>query len=108
MTQWHELGSLVLHVTRTFGHLPNVVVPQLIVPQQQPLTKGSELNRSGLEFAFTPVRLNVIVERQFRGHHGGGFVIGRSAQPVGPQDIAAFNNVRDPKSGMNRTRQVQF
>ncbi len=85
--------------------LPNVVIPgKLIFPQSQPLDEGERIEQgvdSNLQ-APTEYVWNVTIERQMRaGITVSASYIGRSARSLlARRDIAAFNNVRDPKSGM--------
>ena len=85
--------------------LPNVVVPAALkFPLSQPLDEGARIEQGVDSNLHSPTEYvwNLTIERQFRG----GFTvsasyIGRSARSLlARRDIAAFNNIRDPRSKM--------
>ncbi len=86
--------------------LPNVVVPgKLQFPLSQPLDEGEriELAVDSQLHAPTEYVWNLTYERQMRaGTVLSLSYIGRMARSLlARRDVAAFNNIRDPKSGMD-------
>ncbi len=100
-----NLAPLFTGFNQDIRTLPNVVVPEnLTFPQSQPLDEGERIEQGVDSNLHSPVEYvwNVTLERQFRGGITvAASYIGRSARGLlARQDIAAFNNIRDPKSGM--------
>ncbi len=105
-TSADNLAPLFTGFNQDIRSLPNVVTPpNLVFPQSQPLDEGERIESSIDSKLHAPTSYvwNVTFERQLPG----GFTI--AASYIGRQgrsllarrDVAAFNDVRDPKSGMD-------
>ncbi len=100
-----NLAPLFTGFNQDIRTLPNVVVPgSLVFPQSQPLDEGERIEQGVDSNLHSPTEYvwNVTIERQFRaGITVSASYIGRQAKSLlVRRDIAAFNNIRDPKSGM--------
>lgn len=87
-------------------NLPNVNVPgSLVFPLQQPSDEGERIETSIDSKLHAPTEyvINLTVERQFgTGTTLSVSYVGRMARSLlARRDVAAFNDVRDPKSGMD-------
>jgi hypothetical protein len=101
-----NLAPLFTSFDQDIRSLPNVVIPgNLTFPLQQPLDEGERIEQGVDSNLHSPTEYvwNFTIERQFRGGITvAASYIGRSARSLlVRRDIAAFNNVRDPKSGMS-------
>jgi hypothetical protein len=100
-----NLAPLFTGFNQDVRSLPNVVVPgNLTFPLSQPIDEGERIE-SGVDstlHAPTEYVWNLTYERQMRaGTTLSVSYIGRSARSLLlHRDVTAFNNVRDPKSGM--------
>ncbi len=100
-----NLGPLFTGFNQDIRSLPNVVVPgSLVFPLSQPLDEGERIE-SGVDstlHAPTEYVWNLTYERQMRaGMTLSVSYIGRAARSLLlHRDVTAFNNIRDPKSGM--------
>jgi Carboxypeptidase regulatory-like domain/TonB dependent receptor len=86
--------------------LPNVVVPaNLAFPLSQPLDEGERIEQSVDSNLHAPTELvwNFTFERQLpKGAVFSASYIGRAGRSLlARRDVAAFNDIRDPKSGMD-------
>lgn len=86
--------------------LPNVVVPDnLTFPLSQPIDEGERIETGVDSKLHSPTEYvwNVTYERQMKGGTTLSFsYVGRMARSLlARRDVAAFNNVRDPQSGMD-------
>ena len=86
--------------------LPNVVVPgSLVFPLAQPSDEGERIETSIDSKLHAPTEyvFNLTYERQFRaGTTLTVSYVGRMARSLlARRDVAAFNDIRDPKSGMD-------
>jgi len=100
-----NLAPLFTGYNQDIRSLPNVVVPgSLQFPLSQPLDEGERIEQGVDSTLHAPVEYvwNLTVERQMRaGFTLSASYIGRSARSLlVRRDAAAFNNIRDPKSGM--------
>jgi hypothetical protein len=105
-TQGSNLAPSFTGFSQDVRSLPKVVVPgTLTFPQSQPLDEGERIETSVDSNLTAPRQYvwNLTYERQLRG----GFTasvsyIGRSGRSLlARRDVVAFNNVVDPKSGMD-------
>ena len=101
-----ELAPLFTGFNQDIHGLPNVEVPDnLVFPLQQPSDYGERIESSIDSSLKAPMEYvwNLTFERQFKSHTTLSFsYIGRSARHLlARRDVAAFNNIRDPKSGMD-------
>jgi hypothetical protein len=101
-----NLAPLFTGFNQDIHTLPNVAVPSdLKFPLFQPLDEGERIESSVDSKLQAPTEYvwNLTYERQFRaGTTLSVSYIGRRAQHLlARRDVAAFNNVRDPKSGMD-------
>src|SRR6267154_2358021 len=100
-----NLAPLFTGFNQDIRSLPNVVVPaKLTFPQSQPLDEGERIEQGVDSNLHAPTEYvwNLTIERQMRaGITVSASYVGRSARSLLlSRDIAAFNNVKDPKSGM--------
>jgi hypothetical protein len=101
----HPLAPLFTSFNQDIRPLPNVVVPgSLVFPQSQPLDYGGRIEQSVDANLHSPTEYvwNLTYERQMRaGTTLSVSYIGRMGRSLlARRDITAFNNVRDPKSGL--------
>jgi hypothetical protein len=100
-----NLGPLFTGFNQDIRTLPNVVVPgSLAFPLSQPIDEGERIE-SGVDstlHAPTEYVWNLTYERQMRaGTTLTVSYVGRAARSLLlHRDVTAFNNIRDPKSGM--------
>ncbi|HWY44952.1 MAG TPA: TonB-dependent receptor [Candidatus Sulfotelmatobacter sp.] len=101
-----SLAPLFTSFNQDIHGLPNVVVPpNLQFPLQQPSDQGERIESSIDSKLQAPTEYvwNLTYERQFKaGTTLSVSYIGRSARHLlARRDVAAFNDLRDPKSGMD-------
>jgi len=101
-----NLAPLFTGFNQDIHTLPNVVVPpSLVFPLAQPSDEGERIESSVDSKLQAPRELvwNLTYERQFRaGTTLTVSYIGRRAQHLlARRDVAAFNNIVDPKTGMD-------
>ena len=99
------LGPLFTSFNQDIHSLPKVVVPgSLQFPLSQPLDEGERIESSVDSTLHAPTEYvwNLTFEREMRaGTTLSVSYIGRAARSLLlHRDVTAFNNVRDPKSGM--------
>lgn len=102
----HPLGPLFTGFNQDVRTLPKVVVPgSLVFPLSQPLDFGGRIETSVDSNLHAPKEYvwNLTYERQMRaGTTLSVSYIGRMARDLlARRDATAFNDVRDPKSGMD-------
>jgi len=100
------LAPLFTSFNQDVRSLPNVVVPgKLQFPLSQPLDEGERIETAVDSQLHAPTEYvwNLTVERQMRaGMALSVSYIGRMGRSLlARRDIVAFNNIRDPKSGMD-------
>jgi hypothetical protein len=100
------LAPLFTSFSQDVQSLPNVVVPgSLQFPLSQPLDEGERIEQSVDSNLHAPNEYvwNLTYERQLKGATTLSVsYIGRMARSLlARRDVTAFNNVRDPKSGMD-------
>ena len=100
------LAPLFTSFNQDVRTLPNVEVPPgLVFPLQQPSDEGARIETSIDSKLHAPTEyvFNLTFERQFgRGTTLSVSYVGRMARSLlARRDVAAFNNVRDPQSGMD-------
>jgi hypothetical protein len=101
-----NLAPLFTGFNQDIHSLPNVIVPpSLVFPLAQPSDEGERIESSVDSKLQAPTEYvwNLTYERQFRaGTTLTVSYIGRRAQHLlARRDVAAFNDIRDPKSGMD-------
>jgi hypothetical protein len=99
-----RLAPLFTGFDQTVRSLPNVVTPaNLTFPLAQPIDEGERIETSIDSKLHAPTEyvINLTFERQFRaGTTLSVSYVGRMARSLlARRDVAAFNDVRDPKSG---------
>jgi len=104
-TNTSTLGPLFTGFNQPIRSLPNVVVPgSLAFPLSQPLDYSGRIESSVDSTLHAPTEYvwNLTYERQMRaGTTLSVSYIGRAARSLLlHRDVTAFNNIRDPKSGM--------
>jgi hypothetical protein len=102
----HPLAPLFTGFNQSVRSLPNVAVPgSLVFPLSQPLDYGGRIETSVDSNLHAPKEYvwNLTYERQMRaGTTLSVSYIGRMARSLlARRDTTAFNDVRDPKSGMD-------
>jgi hypothetical protein len=102
----HPLAPLFTGFNQDVRSLPNVVVPgSLVFPLSQPLDYGGRIEQSVDSTLHSPTQYvwNLTFERQMRAGTTLSFsYIGRMGRSLlVRRDSTAFNDVRDPKSGMD-------
>jgi hypothetical protein len=102
----HPLAPLFTGFNQDVRSLPNVVVPgSLVFPLSQPLDFGGRIETSVDSNLHAPKEYvwNLTYERQMRaGATLSVSYVGRMARNLlARRDATAFNDVRDPKSGMD-------
>ncbi|HMI51935.1 MAG TPA: TonB-dependent receptor [Candidatus Saccharimonadales bacterium] len=100
------LAPLFTDFNQDVRTLPNVEVPPgLVFPLQQPSDEGGRIETSIDSKLHAPTEyvFNLTFERQFgRATTLSVSYVGRMARSLlARRDVAAFNNVRDPQSGMD-------
>ena len=106
VTASSNLAPLFTDFNQDIRTLPNIVTPKkLTFPASQPLDYKGRIE-SGLNSSLQAPRQyvwNLTYERQMRaGLVLSASYIGRKAQHLlARRDVGAFNNIRDPKSGMD-------
>lgn len=101
-----NLGPLFTGFSQDVRSLPQVVVPgSLVFPLSQPLDEGERIEQGVDSKLHAPTEYvwNLTYERQLpKGMVFSASYIGRMARDLlARQDVTAFNDVRDPKSGMD-------
>jgi hypothetical protein len=100
------LAPLFTGFNQNIRSLPNVVVPgSLQFPLSQPLDEGERIEQGVDSTLHAPTEYvwNLTYEREFRaGTTLTVSYVGRAARSLlARRDVAAFNDIRDPKSGMD-------
>jgi hypothetical protein len=100
------LAPLFTGFNQDVRSLPNVSVPgSLVFPLSQPIDEGERIEQSVDSQLHAPTEyvLNLTVEREFRGGTSLAVsYINRMARSLlARRDVTAFNDVRDPVSGMD-------
>ena len=100
------LAPLFTSFDQDIRSLPNVVVPgSLVFPLAQPADYGERIETSIDSKLQAPVEYvtNLTYERNLRGGMtlSVSYVNRRARHLLARRDVAAFNDVRDPKSGMD-------
>ena len=100
------LAPLFTSFNQDVRPLPNVVVPgKLQFPLSQPLDEGERIEQGVDSLLHAPTQYvwNLTFERQMRAGTVLSFsYIGRMGRSLlARRDVVAFNNIRDPKSGMD-------
>jgi hypothetical protein len=101
-----NLAPLFTGFNQDVRSLPNVVVPgSLQFPLSQPIDEGERIEQSVDSNLHAPTEYvwNLTYERQMRaGTTLSVSYVGRMARSLlARRDVAAFNDIRDPKSGMD-------
>ena len=101
-----NLAPLFTDFNQSAHSLPKVVIPEnLTFPLSQPLDEGERIETGVDSTLHAPVEyvINLTYERQFRAGItlSVSYIDRRARSLLARRDVAAFNDVRDPKSGMD-------
>ena len=105
-TNGSNLAPLFTGFNQDIRTLPNITVPgSLVFPLSQPIDEGERIEQSVDSRLHAPTEYvwNMTYERQLPGGAVlSASYIGRMGRSLlARRDVTAFNNVRDPKSGMD-------